>query len=434
LLLAVVTTFAVQSYPLLQEDKQDTISDLLVQVVQLLNDTRMQGNAKLPKPFIANNRDVVVNQLWYLSMTLSLVAVVTGSFCLQWISAFLPASESTSKPASPVDSLAMRQLRFEGVVGWGVLHAPELLLFMVQVSIGLFTSGLIFFLWNISPRAALPSLVVASIAAILLSLANLIPFFQPLLGLFYRKFLTAPQCPYKSPAAWLVRAIFSLWLTILKRLLKSTTTANWLQILPQPFTDFRWKEHDLMCAKLREPSHGSSHPHLRFFGLCFSEAVDDIIYDIGIRDILNPFLDALQPVFSKAQDWETFSQDKLSHDEKGFLNEEYRLVPDPQLHGNVFQYARKIRVDFINALILQHLTLRSVKLGRILFDLRVELYIRIMNSITFIQTRGNFSPDFGNSLRCPLRDHDDVAKLDPGEAVFVSSKEEHCLLINSYIL
>jgi hypothetical protein len=80
LFLAIVTAFTIESYKLLQEDKQDTMSDLLVEVVRLLNDASVQGHAQLPKRFVPDHRNVVVNQLWFLSSILSLVAILIGTF------------------------------------------------------------------------------------------------------------------------------------------------------------------------------------------------------------------------------------------------------------------------------------------------------------------------------------------------------------------
>ncbi|EKM77021.1 hypothetical protein AGABI1DRAFT_44056, partial [Agaricus bisporus var. burnettii JB137-S8] len=180
------------------------MSDLLVEVVRLLNDTSAQGKAQLPKPFTPKHHDIVVNQLWFLSMILSLIAVAMGTFCLQWISAFSRSSDLTSKSIPFHESLAVRQLRHDGLDGWGVRYAPEALLFIVQLSIGLFICGLVYFLWNVSETTAIPTLAMTGIAATLLCLVNLLPFLQPLLGTFLPATLKVSQCPYKSPTSWFI--------------------------------------------------------------------------------------------------------------------------------------------------------------------------------------------------------------------------------------
>lgn len=81
--LAVVTAFTVESYKWLKEDKEDTMASLLGEVVRLLNNTSAQGTALPPKPFTPDKHDIVVNQIWFISMIFGLIAVVMGTFCLQ---------------------------------------------------------------------------------------------------------------------------------------------------------------------------------------------------------------------------------------------------------------------------------------------------------------------------------------------------------------
>ncbi|EKM77029.1 hypothetical protein AGABI1DRAFT_62411, partial [Agaricus bisporus var. burnettii JB137-S8] len=214
LFLAIVAAFTIESYKFLQEDKQDTMSELLVEVVRLLNDTSAQGKAQLPKSFAPNHHAIVVNNLWFLSMILNLIAVAIGTFCLQWISAISRGSDLTEKSIPPHKSLALRQLRREGLVGWGVLYAPEALLFIVQLSIGLFTCGLVYFLWNLNKATAIPVLVAACLTGVLLYLINLLPFLQSLMGAFIPATLSIPECPYKSPTSWLIQSAGSLLLYI----------------------------------------------------------------------------------------------------------------------------------------------------------------------------------------------------------------------------
>ncbi|EKM77028.1 hypothetical protein AGABI1DRAFT_115452, partial [Agaricus bisporus var. burnettii JB137-S8] len=118
------------------------MSDLLVEVVRLLNDTSAQGTAQLPKPFKPTHHAIVVNQLWFLSLILSLVAVAMGIFWLQWIAAFQQSTLYTKYYSPPREWHALQLLRIEGLEGWGVSHAVEALLFTVQLSIGLFICGL----------------------------------------------------------------------------------------------------------------------------------------------------------------------------------------------------------------------------------------------------------------------------------------------------
>ncbi|XP_006457520.1 hypothetical protein AGABI2DRAFT_181699 [Agaricus bisporus var. bisporus H97] len=440
LFLAIVATFTVDSYKSLQEDKQDTMSDLLIEVVRLLNDTSVQGKATLPKSFVPNHHAIVVNQLWFLSMILSLIAVAMGTFCLQWISAFSRGSDLTEKSVPPHKSLAMRQLRYEGVVGWGVLHAPEVLLLLVQLSIGLFTCGLVYFLWNVHDTTTIPALVAAGFAGALLYLMNLLPFVQPLVGAFIPVTLTVPQCPYKSPTSWLIQSAGNLLPYILKLFLDLSRRdwvgavgrpGIWLKSLPLPFTDFLWKQHDFISAKsrdIRQDQRRVVGARLYYFGLGLSSALDHLIYEPDANEIVSSCLQHLQPLFATAGDWEMFSHENLSDVEKSFLDNEYRLVSHllPRRLNNAplqLEHANRIRIDFLNALILQYLTRSNAKLARMLFRHRVELYIRVKNSTEFI-VRGDESDfEFGKSLQCPLQGFKDIGELDLGDAVSFSPGE-----------
>lgn len=82
-----------------------------------------------------------------------------------------------------------------------------------------------------------------------------------------------------------------------------------------------------------------------------------------------------------AEDWERFSQQDLSKDEKSFLNGDRKFALhrlQPRYLDTVrlqLEHARKIRVDFLSAFILQHLTRRYERLARPLLHHRAELYI-----------------------------------------------------------
>ncbi|XP_006453775.1 hypothetical protein AGABI2DRAFT_113547 [Agaricus bisporus var. bisporus H97] len=436
LFLAIVTAFTVESYKSLQEDKQDTTSVLLVEVVRLLNDTSAQGKAQLPKPFVPNHHDIVVNQLWFLSLILNLTAVAMGTFCLQWISAFSRGSDLKDKSILPHESLALRTLRYEGLVAWGVLHAPEALLLMVQLSIGLFTFGLIYFLWNVNNTTAIPSLVAVVLAGLVLFVMNLMPFVQSLAGVFVPVTLLLPQCPYKSPTSWLIQSVgnvlpytFKLFLRLSQPDWTTHIIGRWLGSLSFPFTDFFWKKHDLFCARLREKrpqySWDRGDPPLRYYGQGLLSAITHLIYEPDANELISTCLQDLRQIFSSAAHWQEFSdwQQNLSRDETVTLDEEFGIALDllpPRFDSLPLQLnlGTQIRTDFMNALILQHLTRLNPKLATLLFHHRVELYIRTKNSSQYIFDNYVPSGDFGQSLECPLRDSQDVQELNLGEAVF----------------
>ncbi|KAF7785207.1 hypothetical protein Agabi119p4_1372 [Agaricus bisporus var. burnettii] len=414
LFLAIVSAFTIESYKFLQEDKQDTMSDLLVEVVRLLNDTSAQGKAQLPKPFEPKHHDIVVNQLWFLSLILSLVAVAMGIFWLQWIAAFQQGTLYTKYYSPPHEWHALQLLRIEGLEGWGVSYAVVALLFTVQLSIGLFIFGLIYFFWNVSETATIPALVAASFAGALIILVNLLPFLQPLVTALLPATMNLPQCPYKSPTSWLVRStgnilpysiklflnlLLSDWVKIVGR------PGRWLKNLPFPFTDFHWMKYDKICQDFRDSVCSRlSYFQFGFYNACY------LLDDKDVIDVMPDYLGDLAGSFATTEDWKVFSQQELSQDEKSFLNGDFALashhVPcrlsTPSLR---LKYVNKIKTDFISALVLQHRTPLPRKFTRLLLPHHVELYIRVKNTTKFILSSDGSRLDFGQSLNCPFKGH-----------------------------
>ncbi|KAJ3561889.1 hypothetical protein NP233_g9917 [Leucocoprinus birnbaumii] len=163
LFLGIVTAFTMESMKWIHLDQGDATNQLLNQVVVLLNDTSKQGTATGVSSTASVPEDyaIIVSQLWFLSMTLSLSAVVVGTLCLQWLSAF---RRTDIKYMPHEEALALRQLRFEGLIWWHVPRVPAILLLTVQGALVLFAIGLLYLLWNINRRVALPVAIVSGIA------------------------------------------------------------------------------------------------------------------------------------------------------------------------------------------------------------------------------------------------------------------------------
>ncbi|KIY47158.1 hypothetical protein FISHEDRAFT_17009, partial [Fistulina hepatica ATCC 64428] len=148
-------------------------------------------------PSVSTSAAVRINILWFLSLVLSLGAALTGLLCKQWIHHFLQSSGRTGE-----DALAIRQLRFEGVIAWHVDNIVSSVPLLLQVALIFFLVGLIDLLWSI--KLVLAGIVSAVISVVLgfyifTTVApslqmQLLPFITPSYG------GTVPaQCAYKSP-------------------------------------------------------------------------------------------------------------------------------------------------------------------------------------------------------------------------------------------
>ncbi|XP_006457482.1 hypothetical protein AGABI2DRAFT_229926, partial [Agaricus bisporus var. bisporus H97] len=193
------------SFGWLRVDDRKVSTALLGDIVRLLNDTDARGTVHPRDPtaldFNPRHSEVVVNQMWFLSMTLSLSAVMVGTLCLQWLSTF---RRKELKQRTYDDALALRQLRFEGITGWGVRHVPEILLLTVQSAVVLFSTGLMYLLWSVNKQVAIPVLVFGGFVALLLIITTAMPLLQSVIGWLFPSTLIIPQCPYKSPVSWLL--------------------------------------------------------------------------------------------------------------------------------------------------------------------------------------------------------------------------------------
>lgn len=430
-----VTAFTVESYKWLKEDKEDKMSNLLVEVVRLLNTTSTQGTAQLPQPFTPNKRDVVVNQIWFLSMMLSLVAVVAGTFCLPWTSVFR-RTYNMDKAISPAKALALRQLRFDGLVHWGVLQAPEVLLLIVQTSIVLFIIGLLYFLWGISHTAALPTIIVGGLSAIILYLANLLPFLQSLLGAIVPATLAIPHCPFKSPPAWFLQffcvLLNSIWIIPFHKLFRwswgdslTQRISFWCDELHGLLTDYTWKRHDDVCRRAREwwgPQHGpSDYSHYYVRGII--SATEILVSKPNTVEIIPHCISMIQRQFTDAETWELLvKKEKLSKAEKALLEDSAPQVSgvaaeddgNPATHAT---HIKNLRWDFASALFFQYLVTHSQKLRRVLQRHRIELYIRIKNSGHLDiskDSNDHWDGPVGGSIECPITNEEDAQELPQG--------------------
>ncbi|EKM53934.1 uncharacterized protein PHACADRAFT_56903, partial [Phanerochaete carnosa HHB-10118-sp] len=93
LFLGTVTSFTLESYQWLSPDLEDITNQLLLQIsAQLASFAISPGftNSTAPvvalrKPFVQDPTDVLINMLWILSLTFSLIAVFFAIAAQQWL-------------------------------------------------------------------------------------------------------------------------------------------------------------------------------------------------------------------------------------------------------------------------------------------------------------------------------------------------------------
>ncbi|KAF9032855.1 hypothetical protein BDZ89DRAFT_906467, partial [Hymenopellis radicata] len=145
---AVVTSFLVLVSAQLQPDYAQLSSSIMY---ELLVVQRAIGNGSSvdlapvspspDSPFTPSWPYIVVNALWYTSLSLNLITALVASLVKQWMHQYMAA---ISGP--PRDRCMIRQYRYDGYEKWGVPFITETLPSLMHLSLGLFFVGLTVYL------------------------------------------------------------------------------------------------------------------------------------------------------------------------------------------------------------------------------------------------------------------------------------------------
>lgn len=240
---ATVTAFTVESYKWLSEEPEDVSVKLLGFIAsQISNSTGSLPFELTSESYAVNSSDIRINTVWFLSLTLSLSTVLIGILCLQWLREYQRDAALPHKEA-----VALRQMRYEGLLHWKVPEILTVLPILLQLSLILFFMGLLELLWTRNQIVAIFISAVISAVMLFLGVTTALPALQH--AFTTDNHLRIPQCPYKSPQSWLCyrscNAIFRVISTLqipkfelpfFHRLFKSATDLNWMTF------DMRWRQ------------------------------------------------------------------------------------------------------------------------------------------------------------------------------------------------
>ncbi|KAF8154424.1 hypothetical protein B0H34DRAFT_660573 [Crassisporium funariophilum] len=293
---ATVTAFTIESYKWLSEEADDVSVRLLAFVAtRITNSTDPLPPNLVVSPFSVNSSDVRINAAWFLSLTLSLSTVLIGILCLQWLREYQRDAALPHKEA-----VALRQMRYEGLLHWRVPEILSALPVLLQSSLILFFVGLLDLLW--SRHTIVAACVSAAVGVVMLFLAatTALPALQH--ALTKDKHLRGRQCPYKSPQSWLCyrlgHTLFWIFNSLnlpwsnfdtprFHRLLKSAADVNWMNF------DMRWRH----LRDAEEVVRGSAKK------LRDSE---DIIHGLQwINDTFTQSVEAVYPIYHSLFDLES---------------------------------------------------------------------------------------------------------------------------------
>ncbi|KAI5893691.1 uncharacterized protein SCHCODRAFT_02666775 [Schizophyllum commune H4-8] len=200
---AVVTTFVVQTSQALQVDYGRITSALMLEMIALQRagspDQVASADIDLStRSFSAN--DVLVNALFFASLSLSLSTTLMAVLLKQWL-----AEYSTVPPGSPRDRALIRQLRYQAFNKWKVHIIVGVVPSLLHISLGLFLLGLVFFVYTL----AWP---IFGIVLAIASATYAFYFGTHILA------LARWECPYRTPITFAIREIWLYCKTLYNRI------------------------------------------------------------------------------------------------------------------------------------------------------------------------------------------------------------------------
>lgn len=260
---------------------------LLAYIATQLKNSSNADTSSLPPeivvpPFSVTTSEVRINATWFLSLTLALSTVLIGIMCLQWLREYRRDIALPHKEA-----IALRQMRYEGLLAWRVPEILKALPVILQASLLLFFIGILDLLWSRNKIVATCVTVVVGIVMAFLAITSVLPALQH--ALVKDRHLRVHQCPYKSPQSWLIYKfghmllwfIYSLnlrWATEshrCHRLLKSTADLDWMTF------DIRWRQlrdaEEVVRGAAKKPADSNDIIHgLQWINNTFTQSVDAV--------------------------------------------------------------------------------------------------------------------------------------------------------------
>ncbi|KAI0065256.1 hypothetical protein BV25DRAFT_1799085, partial [Artomyces pyxidatus] len=184
---AVVSAFIVESYKSLQPDPGQTTTILLSQLVALSNGT--ETPVPTAAPFIPSASSVRVNVLWFLSLCTSLTCALGATLMQRWARNYLRFVQTSR--SDPHAQAFARTWAFEGILSFQMPEAMEMITSLLHVSLFLFFTGLLEFIFSIHHTVAFVTLAfVVSVVAVYATLTVLPIFFH--------------NCPFQTPLSSII--------------------------------------------------------------------------------------------------------------------------------------------------------------------------------------------------------------------------------------
>jgi hypothetical protein len=195
---AVVTAFILDIFKSLQPNSGDATVALLAQISQQLAIMSNSSQSNVPLTslisthFQPTTSVLLVNMLWFTSLTFSLMCALTATLVQQWARNYLQAVE---RYRTPKMRAGMRAYLYDGLQTFGMPGVVEAIPTLLHISLFLFFVGLIEYLRPVHHIVGYIIFGLVITCACLYILATCLP-------------LIRHQCPYQTPLSDILWQIF----------------------------------------------------------------------------------------------------------------------------------------------------------------------------------------------------------------------------------
>ncbi|PVF97760.1 hypothetical protein CPB86DRAFT_873940 [Serendipita vermifera] len=164
----VLTAFIIESMKLLEEDPAETTRDILLMVSRQLANSSFP--AYEPTPYETPRFAVIVNSLFFTSLSCALIAALLAVLALQWVANYDMALNTSSLEKR----VLQRHMRLMGIRKWKMSEIIASLPLLIFVALFLFFIGIADWLWHMN--RAISEIVIGGIGIgfLLYTITNLI--------------------------------------------------------------------------------------------------------------------------------------------------------------------------------------------------------------------------------------------------------------------
>ncbi|CAE6454882.1 unnamed protein product [Rhizoctonia solani] len=164
---AILTAFLIESSKRLQQDPIDNSAQSLLVISQTL----LAVANGLPPPgldvlsldstetFTPTRNAIVINTLWYLSLSISLATAFIAALAKEWCQSFL-----SGRTGHPCIQARRRQQKWTMIESWRMEELITLLPTLIHIALLLFSIGLCFYVGDLNPTVAIPVVCVTGTA------------------------------------------------------------------------------------------------------------------------------------------------------------------------------------------------------------------------------------------------------------------------------